>query len=142
MKLVDANLLIYTAEEGAPQFEPAVSWLDRALNGRETVAFAWVSLLAYLRVTTHAGIFRNPHSAAQAADVIKTWVELPQTVVLEPGRRHLYFLKTCLEQAGTAGNLVNDAHLAALALEHGADVVSFDHDFARFDGVSWVKPGR
>ena len=142
MKLVDANVLIYAADRESALHAPAIDWLDSALAGRETVAFAWISLVAYIRITTHPSLFANPNSAEGAMDAVAGWLDVSTTAVLEPGSRHIELLKKCVRDARGAGDVVNDAHLAALALEHRADIVSFDHDFARFDGVRWIKPGR
>jgi uncharacterized protein len=110
------------------------------LDGNEPIAFAWTVVLAFLRLSTHPSVFPRPLSFEQAADVAEFWLNEPAAVVLEPTRRHLPLLRGLLEGARGAGNLVNDAHLAALALEHGATVVSFDRDFARFEGVRLHRP--
>jgi uncharacterized protein len=139
--LVDANVLLHAVNERSPEHAAARDWLRGALEGSEAVAFAWTVLLAFLRVSTHSAVFPRPLTAAQAADVLERWLEASPAVVVEPTRRHLPLLRGLLERAGTAGNLVGDAHLAALALEHGAAVVSFDRDFARFDGLALQRPG-
>ena len=140
MRLVDANVLLYAVNEDAPQHTVAHSWLEGALTDREAVGFAWVALLAFLRLTTRAGLFPQPLTLDQAAGVVELWLGQPAAVVVHPSPRHLSLLRGLLSSAGTAANLVNDAHLAALALEHGAEVVSFDHDFQRFEGVRWSSP--
>lgn len=140
MLLVDANVLLYAVDEEAALHGPAHGWLDAALARGEPVAFAWVALLAFLRLSTHPAVFSQPLEPDQAADVVELWLAQPAAVVLEPGRRHLPLLRGLLLETGTAGNLVNDAHLAALALEHGATIVSFDRDFGRFEGVRWRLP--
>jgi len=138
--LVDANVLLYAVNEEAGEHAAARNWLRRALGGGEAVAFAWTVVLAFLRVSTHPAVFPRPLAAAQAAEVVERWLETPPALTLEPTRRHLPLLRGLLERSGTAGNLVGDAHLAALALEHGATVVSFDRDFARFEGVALRRP--
>ena len=105
------------------------------------MAFAWSVLLAFLRLSTHPAVFPRPLTVEQAASILEPWVSAPPAVILEPTRRHLSLLRGLLARSGTAGNLVGDAHLAALALEHGATVVSFDRDFTRFEGVAWRLPG-
>ncbi len=140
MKLVDANILLYAVNEDAPHHERSRSWLDSALSGAETVGFAWVVLLAFLRLSTRAGVFPAPLTVGQATDVATGWLEQPAAITVEPTPRHLSLLGALLEDSGSAGNLVSDAHLAALALEHRAELVSFDGDFARFEGVSWLRP--
>jgi uncharacterized protein len=139
--LVDANVLLHAANLRAPEHDAAQAWLRGALGAGEAVAFAWTVVLAFLRVATHRAIFPRPLTMGQAADVVEAWLNAPPAITLEPTRRHLPLLRGLLEPAATAGNLVGDAHLAALALEHGATVVSFDRDFARFEGVALHRPG-
>ena len=140
MKLVDANVLLHAVNSDAPEHSTARDWLEQALNGTEPVAFAWVVLLAFVRVGTRDGIFPSPMSVAEAFDHIETWLGQRTAVVLHPTVRHAPLLRGLLASAGTAGNLVGDAHVAALAVEHDATVVSFDRDFGRFAGLSWAHP--
>lgn len=141
MQLVDVNVLLYALNDRSSGHDAARNWLHEALNGPEPVAFAWTVTLAFLRISTHPAVFPRPLPFRRAADVLEGWLEFPAAVLLEPTRRHLPLLRGLLERAGTAGNLVGDAHLAALALEHGATIVSFDRDFARFEGVALHRPG-
>lgn len=141
MQVVDANVLLYAVNEDAPHHGAARTWLDGALGGRETVGFDWVVLLAFLRLSTRPGLFPRPLSLAQAVGVVELWLAQPPAVLLQPTPRHLAVLHGLLSPSGTAANLVNDAHLGALALEHGAEIVSFDGDFGRFEGVRWRRPG-
>lgn len=140
MKLVDVNVLLYAVDEDAHHHETSRAWLQAALSGGEAVGFPWVVVLAFLRLTTNPALSARPLLAEQAGEVVEGWLAAGPAVVVEPGRRHLELLRTLLREAGTAGNLVNDAHLAALALEHDAEIVSFDTDFARFAGVRWRPP--
>lgn len=135
MLMVDANVLLHAVNEPAIEHEAARRWLRVALGGGEAVAFAWTVVLAFMRLSTHPAVFARPLSSAQAAQAAEAWLGARPAITIEPTRRHLPLLRGLLEQTGTAGNLVGDAHLAALALEHGATVVSFDRDFARFEGV-------
>ncbi len=140
MRLVDANVLIYAVNQDAPNHRIARGWLDAALTGAESVGFAWVALLAFLRLCTRAAFFRRPLSLDEATTIVAEWLARPSAVVVHPTDRHLDLLRGLLGPVGTAANLVSDAHLAALALEHGAEVVSFDTDFARFPGLRWRPP--
>jgi toxin-antitoxin system PIN domain toxin len=97
-------------------------------------------LLAFLRLTTRPGLFRNPLRIGTAFDVIESWMEQPSVSIIDPGPRHRAILRGLLSPIGTGGNLTSDAHLAALALEHGAELYSYDHDFQRFPGVKWRNP--
>jgi toxin-antitoxin system PIN domain toxin len=135
MKVVDANVLLYAVNEDAHHHATAHDWLDRVLREREAIAFAWVVMLAFLRLSTRPAVFPHPLTIAQATGVVELWLDQPAAVVIHPTARHLSLLRGLLETAGTAANLVSDAHLATLAVEHGAEVVSFDRDFQRFEGV-------
>ena len=142
MQVVDANVLIYAVNEDAPHHPVARGWLDTALGGQEPVGFAWVVLLAFLRLTTRRSVFPNPLTLPQAMGVLEAWLAQPAAILLQPTPRHLGLLHGLLAPLGTAGNLVNDAHLAALAIEHGAEVVSFDLDFGRYAGLHWHIPAK
>lgn len=135
MTLIDANVLLYAVDSSARHHANAKSWLDAALSGVETVAIPWICLLAFLRISTHTSIYASPLTLSQAGDVVRAWLARPCVVVPDPTPRHAEVLLALLEATGHGGNLVNDAHLASLALEHGATVVTFDHDFLRFAGV-------
>jgi toxin-antitoxin system PIN domain toxin len=140
MRLVDANVLLYAINEDAREHGTARRWLETSLNGQETVAFAWVALLAFVRVSTRSGIFARPLDAETACGFVDEWLAQPVSVVLAPTPRHLSILRGLLHEAGTAGNLTSDAHLAALAIEHGAEIWSFDRDFDRFPGLTAHVP--
>ena len=140
MVLVDANVLLHAINERAREHEVAHAWIKRALGGTETIGIAWAVALAFLRLSTHAAIFPNPLAPDRAAAALEEWLDAPPTAVVEPTHRHLPLLRGLLADIGTAGNLVNDAHVATLALEHDATVVSFDRDFGRFEGVRWRLP--
>jgi toxin-antitoxin system PIN domain toxin len=140
MQLVDANVLLYAVNRASPNHERSRTWLDSALTGHEAVGFAWVVLLAFLRLSTHPAVFARPLDARQATDLVRAWLGQPAAIVAEPTARHAEVLAGLLTEAGSAGNLVNDAHLAALAIEHGAMITTFDADFGRFPGVGWSRP--
>ena len=140
MKLVDANVLLYAVNRDAQHHGSARSWLDGALSGGATVAFSWVALLAFVRLSTKAGLFPSPLSIDGALERVHAWTSAGPAVVVEPTRDHVAVLARLLGGVGVGGNLVNDAHLAALAIEHRCAVVSYDNDFSRFDGVTWERP--
>ena len=140
MRLVDANVLIYAVNESSDLHQRARDWLDDALNGDEQLGFAWIALLAFLRLATHPSVFPRPLTVSDATRILRDWLTQPTAVVLDPTARHADVLAGLLADTGTGGNLVNDAHLAALAVEHDAVLVSFDTDFARFRGVRWEAP--
>jgi toxin-antitoxin system PIN domain toxin len=140
VNLVDANVLLYAVNEADPKHDRSREWLDTALRGREPVGFAWVALLAFLRLSTKVGLFPRPLPVEGALARVRSWLDQPPSVVVEPTNRHLQLLTTLLGEVGPGANLVNDAHLAALALEHNGRVISFDSDFGRFTGVRWQSP--
>jgi uncharacterized protein len=140
MVVVDADVLLYAVNEASPQHEPARRWLVTTLTGDETIGLTWSVMLAFLRLSTHPSVFPRPLSATESADALEGWLASPMVIAIEPTRRHLPLLRGLLAGAGSAGSPVNDAHLAALALEHGAAVVSFDRDFARFEGIRLIRP--
>ncbi len=139
MRLVDANVLIYAVNSDAEHHERSRDWLGGALSGATTVGFSWIVLTAFLRLSTKHSLFPSPLTASQALDVIDSWLSAPSAVTVEPTAKHLVLLRGLLERSG-AGNLVNDAHIAALAIEHRATIVTFDTDFARFPDVRWELP--
>lgn len=141
MKVVDANVLLYAVNESAEHHEEAVGWLDTALSGQSTVGFSWISLLTFLRLSTKIGSFPVPLSVDQALDRVQAWLTQPTSILVEPTARHFEGLSGLLMTLGTGGNLANDAHLAALAIEHRGEVITYDSDFGRFAGVTWVTPG-
>lgn len=140
MKLVDANLLLYAVNADFPLHRDSRSWLEETLSGAETVGFAWVVLLAFLRISTRPGIFSQPLSAAQSLDIVESWIEQPCATIIHPGDAHSRILRDLFSAFGTAGNITSDAHLAALAIEHGAELCSCDSDFSRFPGLRWQNP--
>ncbi len=140
MIVVDANLLVYALHADMPKHAAARSWLEQCLAGEEPLALCWVVILAVMRICTNARLFPNALTAHQAIEVAQAWLDHPTVLLLEPGPRHWEILSEVLDQAGTAGNLTMDAHLAALALEHGGSVHSCDADFRRFPGLRLINP--
>lgn len=140
MLLVDANVLLYAINRDAPLHRACRAWLATALGGRLRVAIAWTVLLAFLRVATRAGLFARPLSPAEAFGLIDAWLSAPASAVVTPAERHPALLRDLVLGLGTGGNLASDAHLIALALEHGGSVVSCDHDFRRFPSLPVIDP--
>lgn len=140
MKLPDVNVLLYAVDETSPRHDPAARWVEDALSGTETIAFAWSVLLAFLRLSTQPLVFERPLAVEQALDLIDSWIAQPCATIVEPTNRHTSLLRELLAPLGTAGNLTTDAHLAVLAIEHGAELCSSDPDFTRFPGLRWTDP--
>ena len=142
MKLPDLNLLIYAVDETSPRHDRARHWLEEALSGTEEVAFAWLVIVGFIRLTTNPQIFEQPLETEAALDYVEGWLSQPPATVINPSQRHVSLLRDLLDPVGTAANLTSDAHLAALAIEHGAELLSCDTDFARFEGLRWRDPLR
>lgn len=141
MVVVDANVLLYAVDSESAHHEEALSWLDSSLAGAEAVGLAWIALLAFIRIGTNPATLTHPMTVDEAVGQVETWLAAPAAVVAQPTGRHAGVLRGLLREAGTAGNLTTDAHLAALAVEHAAEIVSYDRDFARFAGVRHRLPG-
>lgn len=139
MILVDANILI-TAHMAGPQHDEARGWLDEQLWGTARVGLPWASLLAFLRLVTNPRVFARPEGIAGAWAVIDDWLSCESAWVPTPTERHATVLRDLLLNAGTGGNLVPDAHLAALAIEHGLQLCTLDRGFARFKGLNQTNP--
>lgn len=142
MRLLDVNLLIYAVDETSARFDAAHPWVEAAFAGRETIALSWTVLVAFTRLTTNPRVMASPLTSDEALDLIDGWLARPNTVVVHPTDRHASVLRELLAPLGTGGNLVTDAHLAALAIEHGAELNSCDADFSRFSGLRWSDPLR
>lgn len=140
MKLPDANVLIYAVDADSRHHDAAREWLEAALNGPDTVGFSWNILLAVVRIVTNPSASATPLQADEAVAIVQGWLAAPTATVAHPTSRHADILGDLLRSAGTAGNLTNDAHLAALAIEHGGEVCSADRDFGRFPGLRWSNP--
>lgn len=140
MRLLDANILLYAVDERSP-FHPRIrAWLEDRLSEAEPVGFAWVALLAFIRISTRANLMARPLTTEEALGIVESWLSQPNVIVLHPTDRHAALLRGLLQEVGSGGNLTSDAHLAALAIEYGADLCSLDGDFARFKGMRWVNP--
>jgi toxin-antitoxin system PIN domain toxin len=140
VKLPDVNLFLYAYDSRSPRHEAAREWVEQTLSGAETVGLSWIVLLAFIRLSTRPAIVEQPLSASEAIELVQSWLNQPCVTVINPTERHAAVLRELLHPLGTAANLTTDAHLAALAIEHGAQLCSSDTDFARFAGLRWNDP--
>jgi toxin-antitoxin system PIN domain toxin len=138
--LVDANLLLYAVDSSSVFHRPTSTWLESALNGAQRVAMPWQSLTAFLRISTNPRAWEHPLEPQTAADVVADWLAAGPVWTPEPGAGHAEILLGLLGKYQIRGNLVTDAQLAALAIEHGLAIYSADTDFARFTELTWVNP--
>ena len=140
MILVDANLLIYAGVKDQAEHPAAEAWLRQQVSIGHRIGIPWQSLLAFMRITTNPRLFARPATIENALSMVDAWLRLPMVWVPQPTERHAQILGGLLREVNAQGNLITDAHLAALAIEHGLQLCSTDGDFARFDGLRWTNP--
>lgn len=140
MVLVDANLLLYATDSSAPHHERSLRWLEERLHGTVRLGLAWPSLLAFLRLATHPRAFPRPLDPEVAWEQVDSWLGAPTSWIPQPTSRHAEVLGDLVTRTNARGNLVPDAHLAAIAIEHGLVLCSADGDFARFPGLRFENP--
>ena len=138
--LVDANLLLYAANHAAPEHERARSWLDAQLNGTARVGLPWPSLLAFVRLAANPLVVRHPVTPGDAWRQVEAWLSCGPAWIPLPGSEHPQRVGVLLTAPWMTSRLVPDAHLAALAMEHGLILCSTDGDFAKFPGLRWRNP--
>ena len=142
MILVDANLLIYAHVDNFPQHDKALAWLDNHLNGTAPMGLPWLSILAFIRLVTNPRIFGQPETVGKAWNQVEEWLNCPSVWIPRPTDRHREILGSLISELDIHSNLIPDAHLAALAIEHGLILCSTDGDFGRFTDLRWENPIR
>lgn len=135
MKTPDVNLLLYAVNADSPQHEAARSWIESSFASVGGVAFCWPALVGFLRLSTRSGIFGQALTLDYALELVDAWLDHPAARLIVPTERHAAVLASLLLARGRGGNLVSDAHIAALAIEHGAELGTFDRDFEQFAGL-------
>ena len=130
MRLVDANILLYAVDETSPFHGRLRAWLEDRLSEAEPVGFAWVALLAFIRISTRGNVMTRPLTPAEALGIVENWLSQPNVIVLHPTDRHAALLRGLLKESGTGGNLTTDAHLAALAISYAAYFLSNECEIA------------
>jgi toxin-antitoxin system PIN domain toxin len=138
--LVDANLLLFAVDSASPWHRPAAGWLTAQLNGERRVGIAWESIGAFVRIATHPRASDNPLEPDEAWAFVEEWLAMPTVWIPQPTEAHDDVLGSLVRRYRLSGNLVPDAHLAAIAIEHGLEVCSADTDFARFTEIRWRNP--
>ena len=140
MKLPDVNLFLYAYDSESSRHAEARRWIEEIMSGTETVALAWSTLMGFIRLSTKGAAISRPLEVGGAIGFVEEWLAQPAVTVVHPTDRHAGVLRDLLTPLGTGGNLTSDAHLAALAIEHGATLYSSDNDFSRFAGLRWIDP--
>jgi toxin-antitoxin system PIN domain toxin len=140
MKLLDANILLYAYDSDSAHHAACRSWLEAAYNSEEILVLPWQTLLAFLRIATNSRATRKPLQSAEACNLVSSWLNQANVSVIGAGERFWQLLQDQIREAQITGPLVNDAALAALALEHGATLCSVDRDFRRFRGLKLIDP--
>jgi len=138
--LVDANVLLYSVDEESPNHVAARDWMTAALNGPRRVGLPWMSLVAFVRIATNPRALAHPLTPAEAWEFVEGWLDAPATWIPAPGRSHRAILGRLVRDLDLRANLVTDAVLAAICVEHGLEIISADSDFARFEEISWHNP--
>jgi uncharacterized protein len=140
VKLPDVNIFLYAYDSHSSRHAMARDWVEQTLSGTETVGLAWMVMLAFIRLSTRPVVLERPLDVDGAIGLVDSWLGQPCVTVINPTERHTAVLRELLTPLGTAANLTSDAHLAALAIEHGALLCSSDTDFSRFQGLRWSDP--
>ena len=140
MILVDANILLYAEDQLSPRHAAARSWWDAQLSNGSPVCLSWTVLGAFIRIGTNPRVFVHPLPLDQAISRVQSWLDQPCTRIVHPTERHWTIFRKMLLEGQAVANLVTDAHLAALAVEHGCELISTDSDFSRFHGIRWRNP--
>ena len=141
MILVDVNLLLYAYDSSSDFHTKAKHWWEKKLSEpQQLVGISWTTLLAFIRITTNHRIFKQPLNIKEAINHVNNWLERPMVKLLNPTERHWTILSELILETHSIANHIPDAHLAALAIEHGATLCSADHDFARFKKIKWINP--
>lgn len=140
MIVPDVNLLVYAHNRAAPSHSMARAWWELALTGDTPVGLPWAVTFGFIRLVTHPSVMRTPLSAVDALALVDEWVACENVTPLEPGPRHLNIVRDLFVATGVAASLTSDTHLAALAIEHRAELHSNDHDFRRFPGLRVHDP--
>jgi hypothetical protein len=140
MLIPDVNILVYAYNADSPQYARAREWWETTLQQPRVVGLPWSTSVGFIRIATQRGISARPMTVQEAVETVRAWLDHPRVRIVTPGERHAEILFDLLLEVGVAGNLTSDAHLAALAIEYQAELVSTDTDFARFPGLRWFNP--
>jgi toxin-antitoxin system PIN domain toxin len=138
--LVDANILLYAEDSLSAYHAKAREWWDAQLSGTRSVCLCWIVICAFIRIGTNGRVFKRPLSSSEAIERVQSWLDQPCTRLVQPTERHWPIFQKMLVQGKASANLVTDAYLSALAIEHGCEMNSTDADFSRFPNLKWKNP--
>jgi hypothetical protein len=138
--LLDVNILLYAYDKDAAHHVAAAQWVKHLINGPEVIGLPWITLWAFVRLSTNSRVLANPKTPQEAFQIVREWLALPGVVVVQPGPRHAELIERLVIENRAAGPMTTDAALAALAIENGAALASTDRDFSRFPDLRWVNP--
>jgi toxin-antitoxin system PIN domain toxin len=138
--LLDANILLYAVDEDSPRHDVSKAWMESALNGPRRVGIPWMSITAFLRIAPNGRALREPLKPSEAWEIVEAWLDAPSVWVPAPGPAHQEILGGLISSLDLRANLISDAVLAALCVEHGLQMISADTDFARFTDIRWHNP--
>lgn len=142
MIIPDINLLVYAHNSACPGHDRSRHWWEDLIRREQPIGLAWAVAFGFIRLVTHPSVLTDPLPPLEAVSCVRTWMDQPNVRIVEPGPRHLTIVEDLLGATGVAGSLTTDTHLAALAIEHQADLHSNDADFGRFPGLRWKNPLR
>ena len=140
MLIPDVNILVYAYDADSPRYARAREWWETTLQQPRIVGLPWSTSVGFIRIATQRGISARPMTVQEAVETVRAWLDHPRVRTVTPGERHAEILFDLLLELGVGGNITYDAHLAALAIEYQAELVSTDTDFARFPGLRWFNP--
>jgi toxin-antitoxin system PIN domain toxin len=140
MLIPDVNILVYAYDADSPRYARAREWWETTLQQARVIGLPWTTAVGFIRITTQRGISARPMTVQEAVETVRAWLDHPRVRIVTPGERHAEILFDLLLELGVGGNITYDAHLAALAIEYQAELVSTDTDFARFPGLRWFNP--
>jgi toxin-antitoxin system PIN domain toxin len=140
MIIVDANLLVYAHNRAAALHESARQWWEGLITRQQPIGLPWAVAFGFIRLVTHPSVLQTPLAPLDAVARVRGWLDQPEVRIIEPGPRHLEIVEDLFRATGVAGSLTTDTHLAALAIEHQAELHSNDSDFGRFPGLRWINP--
>jgi len=136
----DANIVLYAYNEDAPQHTRAKQWIEEQFSLPVSFGLSWQVITAFLRISTNPRAFPQPFDLAEAIEIVDEWIALPNIEILTPTGNHWTIFQSLIVEGNTKAALMMDAHLAALAIEHGTTLATTDRDFSKFSSFKTINP--